>query len=66
MRFAGLMDMAMFCVYVGCLVMFLVLVLPQAVYLFLIVDRLAGVTAFILVLLGLGWVVNQLRKMVTK
>ena len=66
MKIAGLMDMAMFCVYVGCLVVFVVLVLPQAFYLFLTVDRLAGLTAFIIVALGSGWVVNQLRKMVIK
>ena len=66
MRFAGLLDMALFCVYVASIILFTLLLLPQAVYLFLTVNAFTGATAFIMVLIGLGWNVNQLRKMVTK
>ncbi len=66
MRFAGRLDMALFCVYVACVFVFLFLVLPQAFYLFVYVNVFYGVTAFILVVLGSGWIVNQIRKMVTK
>lgn len=66
MRFAGLMDMVVFCVYVSCLVVFVVLVLPQAFYLFLNVNVFSGMIAFIFVGVGLVWLVNQIRKMVMK
>lgn len=66
MRFATWMDMALFCVYVACVFVFLVVVLPQAFYLFLNVNSFNGAVAFIFTSLGIAWNVNQLRKMVTK
>ena len=66
MRFATKMDMALFCVYVGCLVVFVLLVLPQAFYLFLNVNSFNGAVAFVFASLGIVWSVNQLRKMVKK
>lgn len=66
MRFATKMDMALFCTYVTCVFVLLFLVWPQAFCLFVYVNVWSGVTAFIMVLIGLVWLVNQLRKMVMK
>lgn len=64
MRFAGLMDMLLFCVYVACLVIFLVFVLPQAFYLFLYMNAFNGAVGFVFLFFGVVWCANQIRKMV--
>lgn len=64
MRFATKLDMALFCTYIGCLVLFIVVVLPQTVYVVLCVNSFNGVVAFVFLVFGVGWCVNQLRKMV--
>ena len=65
MRFATWMDMALFCVYVACAFVLLIVAFPQAFFLLLYVNVWSGVVANFFVGVGLVWMVNQIRKMVT-